>query len=142
MYAVVFEYHTFLHHSQTYMHWWKFRASLNTIHFYIILKQRIGVEKELYCLNTIHFYIILKPLSQLERISDCLNTIHFYIILKLLTLIRSMQTLFEYHTFLHHSQTSNPKMKCLIRTYSTVFKPYESINFTTIFVNYIVFFIF
>ena len=36
------------------------QASLNTIRFYIILKQGIGLTAILWRLNTIRFYIILK----------------------------------------------------------------------------------
>ena len=85
-----FEYHTFLHHSQTYKRSKVFRNCLSTIHFYIILKLALGST---YC-------------------SSCLSTIHFYIILKLYSDSNRSVILFEYHTFLHHSQTSNSKMKC------------------------------
>ena len=57
----MFEYHTFLHHSQT----WKSERytlpCLSTIHFYIILKHEMTAEPPIECLSTIHFYIILKP---------------------------------------------------------------------------------
>ena len=56
----MFEYYTFLHHSQTQYvhHLWQ--NSLNTIRFYIILKLIKGHEDGRMCLNTIRFYIILK----------------------------------------------------------------------------------
>ena len=55
--------------------------------------------------NTIHFYIILKPSGVSGLSSTCLNIIHFYIILKPLAMLYTCLTRFEYHTFLHHSQT-------------------------------------
>ena len=55
-----FEYHTYLHHSQT-KHGVNLRSkSLNTIHIYIILKRSIKTQCKTICLNTIHIYIILK----------------------------------------------------------------------------------
>ena len=56
-----FEYHTFLHHSQTKSIWEAARNSLSTIHFYIILKQSTRRYSFSWGLSTIHFYIILKP---------------------------------------------------------------------------------
>ena len=56
-----FEYHTFLHHSQTYLCGDGGGRSLSTIHFYIILKPVVYVHNLSYGLSTIHFYIILKP---------------------------------------------------------------------------------
>ena len=55
-----FEYHTFLHHSQTDRGFVDFADRLNTIHFYIILKHNYNTTHSIFCLNTIHFYIILK----------------------------------------------------------------------------------
>ena len=65
-------------------------SGLSTIHFYIILKQTAQRFHPILSLSTIHFYIILKPAN--DRCTLC--------------------PLFEYHTFLHHSQTSNLKMNC------------------------------
>ena len=101
----LFEYHTFLHHSQTNMLGFTITLSvwvpyiftsfsnlqcvryqddqcLSTIHFYIILKHIVCIVYYQHCLSTIHFYIILKlsPCSPLKPQS--LSTIHFYIILK------------------------------------------------------------
>ena len=56
-----FEYHTFLHHSQTISRCQQQDYSLSTIHFYIILKRREGTAIKEESLSTIHFYIILKP---------------------------------------------------------------------------------
>ena len=78
-----FEYHTFLHHSQTRSKHERNAGGLSTIHFYIILKRLSGRPGFLKGLSTIHFYIILKPPVGI------VNTL----------------PLFEYHTFLHHSQT-------------------------------------
>ena len=137
---------------------------MNTIRFYIILKQGLTSEKQVLRLNTIRFYIILKQWRQPLTNLPCLNTIRFYIILKperrakldepvwilyvftsfsnriwksenaklfeyytflhhsqTSTFTESSSRRFEYYTFLHHSQTSNSKMKCLTRTYIIVF---------------------
>ena len=91
---------------------WKCNSSLSTIHFYIILKQKPQVPRQPHRLSTIHFYIILKPQTTLYFLILGLSTIHFYIILKLLCCQSLIRKRFEYHTFLHHSQTSNSKMKC------------------------------
>ena len=56
----VFEYYTFLHHSQTNQGRIRSDASLNTIRFYIILKHRVDFHCSFNRLNTIRFYIILK----------------------------------------------------------------------------------
>ena len=78
----LFEYHTFLHHSQTRILDDSLQNSLNTIHFYIILKRQCWTHFLLLRLNTIHFYIILKLTCRLKTMTSGLNTIHFYIILK------------------------------------------------------------
>ena len=56
-----FEYHTFLHHSQTLSLLSTASFSLSTIHFYIILKLTYRNFINELSLSTIHFYIILKP---------------------------------------------------------------------------------
>ena len=58
-----FEYHTFLHHSQT----------------------RRRIKGIVICLSTIHFYIILKLMKLSFQLPQRLSTIHFYIILKRLS---------------------------------------------------------
>ena len=83
MLITVFEYHTFLHHSQTLIGQLREEDSLSTIHFYIILKPAAMVAGAAGSLSTIHFYIILKlPCRSLWHCVR-LSTIHFYIILKL-----------------------------------------------------------
>ena len=82
-YIDIYKYHTFLHHSQTLEAANETYKSLNTIHFYIILKLYAGIQVGDVSLNTIHFYIILKPLKSISLLIFRLNTIHFYIILKL-----------------------------------------------------------
>ena len=56
-------------------------------------------------LSTIHFYIILKLTASRWMATCSLSTIHFYIILKHYMIETGEPYLFEYHTFLHHSQT-------------------------------------
>ena len=104
-YIDIYKYHTFLHHSQTLEAANETYKSLNTIHFYIILKRIYTLPDACYGLNTIHFYIILKLASMLS-IFSCSFEYH--------TFLHHSQTTgkgyknyakFEYHTFLHHSQT-------------------------------------
>ena len=45
---------------------------------------------------------------------------------------RGARLLLEYHTFLHHSQTSNSKIKCYHRHKNKVLKLNYSINFTSV----------
>ena len=78
----MFEYYTFLHHSQTGVIFLSAPISLNTIRFYIILKPVLSGLALMVCLNTIRFYIILKPVKEMPGIFHRLNTIRFYIILK------------------------------------------------------------
>ena len=63
MLDTMFEYHTFLHHSQTKFSGFAFQLSLSTIRFYIILKHIVNRYDETVSLSTIRFYIILKPQS-------------------------------------------------------------------------------
>ena len=105
---------------------------MSTIHFYIILKRDACTEWLLIRLSTIHFYIILKRNPGGLYDTNCLSTIHFYIILKLLLSQESSSSVLEYHTFLHHSQTSNSKIKCYHRHKNKVLKLNYSINFTSV----------
>ena len=93
---------------------------MNTIRFYIILKLYLCLATEVLRLNTIRFYIILKHCYQSFLLMAGLNTIRFYIILKLHR-HRHQPCLFEYYTFLHHSQT----MECL----GTITKSFEYYTF-------------
>ena len=77
-----FEYHTFLHHSQTSAAKRRKMRRLSTIHFYIILKLWTCRQANRVSLSTIHFYIILKLVVVRVVHVICLSTIHFYIILK------------------------------------------------------------
>ena len=85
-----FEYHTFLHHSQTHPVQWQ---SVRVFEYHTFLHH-----------SQTKFQNIILNFS--------LSTIHFYIILKLWQMLFATGYEFEYHTFLHHSQTSNSKMKC------------------------------
>ena len=109
---ISFEYHTFLHHSQTVCPT-STTCKLFEYHTFLHHSQTqlrsCGMREGL---STIHFYIILKPL---ELLSPCQNPFEYH------TFLHHSQTFeqvdqrsrwFEYHTFLHHSQTSNSKMKC------------------------------
>ena len=99
-----FQYHTFLHHSQTYVSFHDLRLRFSTIYFYIILKHYpwhlVAIPVSVpyiftsfsnqpcdkvctnHCFSTIHFYIILKRSTHLECRPFRFSTIHFYIILK------------------------------------------------------------
>ena len=79
-----FEYYTFLHHSQTTITRTVQGSSLNTIRFYIILKQAI--------------------INRLNSFSFEYYTFLHHSQTGVLMLIDSMP--FEYYTFLHHSQTT------------------------------------
>ena len=77
-----FEYHTFLHHSQTVtdllQEEWEFEY-----HTFLHHSQTLGMQEfDAVSLSTIHFYIILKLLGTCLASPDGLSTIHFYIILK------------------------------------------------------------
>ena len=78
-----FEYHTFLHHSQTQAALFRSLAMFEYHTFLHHSQTRSKHERNAGGLSTIHFYIILKPPVGI------VNTL----------------PLFEYHTFLHHSQT-------------------------------------
>ena len=86
------------------------KYSLSTIHFYIILKLFFFRHLITSRLSTIHFYIILKPVMHPATAVCSLSTIHFYIILKRRCVCIVHERLFEYHTFLHHSQTGFGKV--------------------------------
>ena len=126
-----FQYHTFLHHSQTEHVVDCIRTGFSTIRFYIILKLSLFLVVPYASFSTIRFYIILKPICQREQIFTSFSTIRFYIILKRPPNLRQNSLVsvpyvftsfsnpaamfltvfrFQYHTFLHHSQTSNSKM--------------------------------
>ena len=77
-----FEYHTFLHHSQTILPEYqsRFQFEYHTFLHHSQTQERYG--KQQGSLSTIHFYIILKPLTFLVYNLVRLSTIHFYIILK------------------------------------------------------------
>ena len=76
------EYHTNLHHSQTYLPDEFREAGLSTILIYIILKQAYERKKPHTSLSTILIYIILKPFIFVFLSLFCLSTILIYIILK------------------------------------------------------------
>ena len=80
--------------------------SFSTIRFYIILKPALtpyDMEKRF---STIRFYIILKLPFGYGRHKSGFSTIRFYIILKLIPFCDALFFSFQYHTFLHHSQTA------------------------------------
>ena len=107
-----FEYHTFLHHSQTGAVGKKLIKCLSTIHFYIILKHKCSIKPCFVGLSTIHFYIILKLIGLLYILIDQFEYHTFLHHSQTTHALSSPFQRFEYHTFLHHSQTSNSKMKC------------------------------
>ena len=100
-----FEYHTFLHHSQTHAVPDRNQSGFEYHTFLHHSQTRSKHERNAGGLSTIHFYIILKRLSGRPGFLKGLSTIHFYIILKPPVGIVNTLPLFEYHTFLHHSQT-------------------------------------
>ena len=111
VFKIQFEYHTFLHHSQTGNTLAPLLFSLSTIHFYIILKHDGYMSGD----GRVWVPYIFTSFSNL--IDDDLRAIEFeyHTFLHHSQTVFSVQmycSLFEYHTFLHHSQTSNSKMKC------------------------------
>ena len=64
----LFQYHTFLHHSQTSFLLRTVLIRFSTIHFYIILKPMKTEEYSHMRFSTIHFYIILKLIARTSRI--------------------------------------------------------------------------
>ena len=124
----VFEYHTFLHHSQTFCIISDSLIGLSTIHFYIILKQPVPALLLWPRLSTIHFYIILKPCLCIHSFpvvwgpyiftsfSNSLYQMRMDRLVWVPYIFTSFSnrlpvlfaySMFEYHTFLHHSQTRN-----------------------------------
>ena len=63
--AEEFQYHTFLHHSQTQTYIQHEKCCFSTIRFYIILKHSSGMFHSPMRFSTIRFYIILKPVTGL-----------------------------------------------------------------------------
>ena len=110
LFVVQFEYHTFLHHSQTIRH----RGSGGKVFEYHTFLHHSQTMQPYHLphsgLSTIHFYIILKPVMHPATAVCSLSTIHFYIILKRRCVCIVHERLFEYHTFLHHSQTGFGKV--------------------------------
>ena len=77
-----FEYHTFLHHSQTHPVQWQ---SVRVFEYHTFLHHSQTKFQNIilnFSLSTIHFYIILKLFGKHRWLGTCLSTIHFYIILK------------------------------------------------------------
>ena len=131
----MFEYHTFLHHSQTFCIISDSLIGLSTIHFYIILKQPVPALLLWPRLSTIHFYIILKPCLCIHsfpvvwvpyiftsfsnslyqmRMDRLVWVPYIFTSFSNAPTIENIQDLFEYHTFLHHSQTVLCKYKLFL----------------------------
>ena len=106
-YLPALEYHTNLHHSQTRHGVASPLFSLSTILIYIILKPSTVSVYHPASLSTILIYIILKRSGSYSQERDGLSTILIYIILKLRGAIDRERLWLEYHTNLHHSQTTN-----------------------------------
>ena len=79
---LLFEYHTFLHHSQTYEKQFRYDGKFEYHTF--LHHSQTGHGNGTLCirLSTIHFYIILKHILRTYTLLLRLSTIHFYIILK------------------------------------------------------------
>ena len=127
-----FQYHTFLHHSQTGASCVNLFRLVSVPYVFTSFSNQTGY----YLINqhgfsTIRFYIILKRIDAVMIASGSFSTIRFYIILKppwIASLVSQVSVpyvftsfsnqihslleynSFQYHTFLHHSQTSNSKM--------------------------------
>ena len=82
--------------------------SFSTIRFYIILKQKAPIQQSRAGFSTIRFYIILKPQGKI----DAVEIVSVPYVFTSFSNIRNHLTdknLFQYHTFLHHSQTSTAR---------------------------------
>ena len=81
-YPLKFEYHTYLHHSQTNV---ELEDDVKRFEYHTYLHHSQTDELKAVCkhsLNTIHIYIILKLGRSTTTAYNRLNTIHIYIILK------------------------------------------------------------
>ena len=122
----VFQYHTFSHHSQTCRNVLYRLKNFSTIRFYIILK-RVQEQQRLHRrFSTIRFYIILKQRSR-RRKHQCVSVPYVFtsfsnrgsgflgdLVVSVPYVFTSFSNRivrdnvnhsFQYHTFLHHSQT-------------------------------------
>ena len=99
-----FEYHTFLHHSQTIASSFEIPASLSTIHFYIILKREASTRgtPEVWVPYIFTSFSNEKQAREERRRFEYHTFLHHS-----QTIVRASRVSerFEYHTFLHHSQT-------------------------------------
>ena len=107
------------------------KESFSTIRFYIILKRGVQAPRQGRSFSTIRFYIILKltpgsladhrvsvpyvftSFSNLHRNFLHLSRVsvpYVFTSFSNQTEGSSQPEMFQYHTFLHHSQTSNSKM--------------------------------
>ena len=123
-----FEYHTFLHHSQTRSPFFPFRNCLSTIHFYIILKQppetaegtRVWVPYIFTSFSNSAVQQIAPVVVWVPYIFTSFSNQYVsshtvpdvwvpYIFTSFSNMweVCNMIEMFEYHTFLHHSQTTS-----------------------------------
>ena len=130
----MFQYHTFSHHSQTCRNVLYRLKNFSTIRFYIILKHSSGMFHSPMCFSTIRFYIILKRV--IRRLSFISVSVPYVftsfsntssspasnLIVSVPYVFTSFSNYwvptdyaikFQYHTFLHHSQTQPSKTGAL-----------------------------
>ena len=128
--SIYINFTNFLKHPRTQI---GYTCTFNVAFFYIIFKHRNCAFALWKSFSTIHFYIILKPDQWFPFPEFRFSTIHFYIILKrntepiaeffvsvpyIFTSFSNIMDnswvfdLFQYHTFLHHSQTSQQQFCC------------------------------
>ena len=127
----VFQYHTFLHHSQTFSYCCSPFYCFSTIRFYIILKQS-SIRMLHACVSVPYVFTSFSNKSYPElsttevsvpyvftsfsnTTTSLLSSIPVsvpYVFTSFSNLSHGHKTFdsFQYHTFLHHSQTSNSKM--------------------------------
>ena len=100
-----FQYHTFLHHSQTTS---SVCHIVTPFQYHTFLHHSQTQQMVLQKFPSFQYHTFLHH-SQTEAIivdtDASFSTIHFYIILKLVLLYKYKSRRFQYHTFLHHSQT-------------------------------------
>ena len=82
IFFILFQYHTFLHHSQTHALHTGIRFRFSTIHFYIILKRQMC---SFFVFLSFQYHTFLHHSQTMHFflfLLMCFSTIHFYIILK------------------------------------------------------------
>ena len=101
----MFQYHTFSHHSQTCRNVLYRLKNFSTIRFYIILKLRLTFSMK----SVVSVPYVFTSFSNTHPacfIAPCVSVPYIFTSFSNLRTIYKRQHKFQYHTFLHHSQTT------------------------------------